>query len=102
MNVVGHDHERVQVQFAPDLLGCQPFREDDLPPGVPPHFAIDHLTQQALAAVHADRHEVGTGRGIVESGQPDRLAMVFVRIIADHLSSISPGVGRGIPIGRLR
>ncbi len=93
MDVVGHDHERIQLHGEMPWNGL-PGRLDHHARPVEADLSIGQIAQQAFGAEDADRHEVGARRGIVESGQPDRLAMVFVRIIADHLSSISPW-GRG-------
>ncbi len=65
MHVVGHDHERVQLDLAPELRRPQPFLPDRLAIAIEQHLPIDNLAKEALTVVRNQSKEVGAGLGVI-------------------------------------
>jgi hypothetical protein len=81
MDVVGHDHERVQFHIGPQDCRAQPLLLHDGAERAEMHVIIRDLPEQAFPAVRTDRQVIRTGPRIVVALQPDGPAAVDLRIV---------------------
>jgi hypothetical protein len=91
MKMVGHDHAGIGDngwifvrQFRPPAF--------DHPPGlVRPHLPVHHIAEKAFPPLRHNGDEIGAGLGVIVPFQPDRTAVVFVRIVF-HTHLLVPAV----------
>ncbi len=89
VQVIGHDHPRVQFEMGKMLWNCLPAIPRYLLPFIQPHLPIHDLAHQALPTLDTDGHEIGPGRPVVATGQaygtPVVLGRIVFHIIPDHV-----------------
>ena len=74
LEMVGHHHPFVQLDFMPNFAGLHPFAGNDVPEGVQPHFPVVYIAEQAGAPLRAERDEIRARLRVVPSFQPDGFA----------------------------
>ncbi len=89
VNVIGHDHERVQLDAGEMAGNVIPARLNQFATFVQPYLTAGHLPEQAFPTVRADRHEIRAGLRVVVPFQPNGLAMPPLGI-APHVWSTAP------------
>jgi hypothetical protein len=80
MHVVGHDDKGIQFNQWEMVRDVLPTTPGDFARLVQPHFAIDHMAEQARPIAGAHRHEIRPLLGIIMSLQADGSAVGSVRV----------------------
>lgn len=72
MNVVGHPHEFLGIQFdlATELRRPKPLLPYNFTQPVPAHFSLQNFAKQPLVVVRANGDEVSACLGVIVVSQP--------------------------------
>ena len=79
--VVGHDHENIYGYVGAHWGGSQSFAGGNFPGVVQKHLPVRNLAEQTGPVMRADGDKISPGPGIIVAGQPDRAAVVDVRVV---------------------
>jgi hypothetical protein len=81
MDMIWHDHVRIQRHVGNMLWNVSPTLHPNLPVRVQSHLAAHDLAEQALVAMRANRNEIRAGRCVVVPAKADRMSMVLERVV---------------------
>jgi hypothetical protein len=65
MNVIGHNNKGIQLNQREMVWNILPTTPGDFARLVQPHFAVDHMAEQAFPLAGADRHEIRPRLGTI-------------------------------------
>ena len=71
MQVVGHDHKCIQLEFLPDVGGSKPLLLRRMPCTAETHVPAQDVSEEARAVVCHDGDEVSPRLGVVVTLQAD-------------------------------
>ena len=80
MDVIGHDNERLEFDLRKVKGDFQPDLMNDAPEGGQTHSAVCDLAEKTALPEGANRHEVESTLGVIESLEADGAAVKIIRI----------------------
>lgn len=81
MQVIGHHHPRIKPHVGIPLLQPFPAFPCDLSHVIQLHRFFFYRTEEAYVILHAERHKVSTGLGVVVPAQADGAAVILFGIV---------------------
>ena len=81
VGMVWHDNECVYLDLATRLTGSSPFLLDDPTQSIQAHLAVHDFAEEAFATMCDKGDEIGARSTVVVIRQPNRAAMMEVRIV---------------------
>ncbi len=69
MNMVWHDHKRIQFHFREVAWNLIPAARHRLTRVIAHHFPVQNRAEEVGVAARADRHEVGAGLCVIVVGE---------------------------------
>lgn len=81
VNTIRHHDESICLNVLISVRDIIPALNDDLPKAIRVHFAVDNLPKDALPPLHAHRHQIRAGPRVIVISQPNRAAVIFVRVV---------------------